>query len=69
VPELHGDPEVARVAHKLSGLAAQFGEAELAAAADALETACRNGDARDAAITRINGTFKSWGEAASASIV
>jgi signal transduction histidine kinase/CheY-like chemotaxis protein len=43
-------PQMAKMAHRLAGLAAQFGETRLAEAADALETAGKNGTARIAAI-------------------
>lgn len=58
--------EVAALAHRLAGLAAQFGEARLAADADLLEAACRNGHARDSAIARIRNNLNASGESISA---
>lgn len=47
-------PDLAKSAHKLAGLAAQFGEADIADAAGALEECCKDGASLSLAIAALN---------------
>ena len=61
-----GDLEVAALAHRLAGLAAQFGEAQLAADADLLESVCRDGRERGIAVARMRNNLNASGGSLSA---
>jgi two-component system sensor histidine kinase EvgS len=57
-------PELAKLAHGLGGLAAQFGETQLAEAADALEEASLNGSTRTPAIRKMEAALDALAPAA-----